>query len=197
MPIRPPSSVDIATAKPFPSSCSMRSPSTYGVLDHDRVRHRRVEARASPRGRSRGRASPSRMKAETPRAPGVSGSVRAKIRNVPAYSAVEINCFVPEIAPAVAVPRCRGAKRAGVRTRLCLGQRERADQLPARERRDEARAAVRRCRSVRIGSVTALVWTATVTPTPASARESSSSTRMYDDEVGARAAEAPRGCTRP
>ena len=29
-----------------------------------------------------------------------------------------------------------------------------------------------------IGSVPALVWTATVTPTPASARESSSSTRM-------------------
>ena len=40
-----------------------------------------------------------------------------------------------------------------------------------------------RCSSVpkvRIGSVTALVWTATVTPTPASARESSSSTRMYE-----------------
>ena len=38
-----------------------------------------------------------------------------------------------------------------------------------------------RCSSVpnvRIGSVTALVCTATVTPTPASARESSSSTRM-------------------
>ena len=40
-----------------------------------------------------------------------------------------------------------------------------------------------RCSSVpkvRIGSVTALVCTATVTPTPASARESSSSTRMYE-----------------
>ena len=37
------------------------------------------------------------MNAETPRAPGVFGSVRAKRRNVPAYSAVEMNCFVPEI----------------------------------------------------------------------------------------------------
>ncbi len=40
-----------------------------------------------------------------------------------------------------------------------------------------------RCSSVpnaSSGSVHALVWTATVTPTPASARESSSSTRMYE-----------------
>ena len=40
-----------------------------------------------------------------------------------------------------------------------------------------------RCSSVpkvRIGNVTALVCTATVTPTPASARDSSSRTRMYE-----------------
>src|SRR5437667_337627 len=36
------------------------------------------------------------MKALTPRAPAVSRSVRAKKRNVPACSAVEMNCFVPE-----------------------------------------------------------------------------------------------------
>ena len=35
------------------------------------------------------------MNALTPRAPGVSGSVRAKSRNVPACSAVEMHCFVP------------------------------------------------------------------------------------------------------
>ena len=44
------------------------------------------------------------------------------------------------------------------------------------------------CRAARIGSVPALVWTATVTPTPASARESSSRTRHVGEEVRARAA---------
>jgi hypothetical protein len=53
-----------------------------GVLDRDRVRHRRVEAELLL---AAGDADvvPSRMKAETPRAPGVSGSVRAKRRTSP------------------------------------------------------------------------------------------------------------------
>ena len=41
--------------------------------------------------------SRSRMNAETPRAPSVSGSVRAKKTNVPACSPVEMNCFEPEM----------------------------------------------------------------------------------------------------
>jgi len=46
-----------------------------------------------------------------------------------------MNCF----APAMCQPRRRGSQRAGVGSRLGLGQREGADQLAARERRDEAR----------------------------------------------------------
>jgi len=37
------------------------------------------------------------MKAETPFAPGVSGSVRAKSRTVPAKLPFVIHCFVPEM----------------------------------------------------------------------------------------------------
>src|SRR5581483_8120496 len=59
-------------------------------------------------------------------------------------------------APAVVVRLGARAQRARVGARLRLGQRERAEVLAT------------------------LVCTATVTPTPASARESSSSARMYE-----------------
>ena len=84
--------------------------------------------------------SASSTKAETPRAPGVSGSVRAKSRNVPAYSAGRDELLRAGDPPAAVLAGRRGAQRAGVRSRLGLGQRERADQLAARERRHEARA---------------------------------------------------------
>ena len=80
------------------------------------------------------------MKAETPLAPGVSGSVRAKRRNVPAKRAVEMNCFVPVIVQPSPSGRRARPQRARVGARLGLGQRERADQLAARERRHEAGA---------------------------------------------------------
>ena len=123
--------------------------------------------------------SASRTKALTPPAPGVSGSVRAKSRNVPAYRPFVIHCFAPVIrqpspsgsarvrsAPAsdpasgsvrANAPRCSPAASGGMK-------RDRCSSVP----------------HVRSGSVTALVCTATVTPTPASARDSSSSTRMYE-----------------
>ena len=72
------------------------------------------------------------------------------------------------------------AQRARVGAGAGLGQRERADLLAARERRDELAASAPRCRTAAIGSVAALVCTATVTPIPASAREISSSTSMYE-----------------
>ena len=59
---------------------------------------------------------------------------------MPAYSAVEMNCFAPEIRQPPSSRRRRRAQRAGVGSRLGLGERERADQLAARERRHEARA---------------------------------------------------------
>ena len=83
--------------------------------------------------------SASRTKAETPRAPGVSGSVRAKRRNVPAASAVEMNCFAPAMCHPPSSRVGGRAQCAGVGSRLGLGQREGADQLAARQRRHEAR----------------------------------------------------------
>ena len=53
--------------------------------------------------------------------------------------AVVINCFAPVIRQPSPFGVGRGAQRAGVRARLRLGQRERADLLAARERRHEAR----------------------------------------------------------
>ena len=76
--------------------------------------------------------------AETPRAPAVAGSVRAKRRNVPARDPFVIHCFEPVDPPAVAVRLGRRPQRARVRPRSGLGERERADLLPSGERRHEA-----------------------------------------------------------
>ena len=77
------------------------------------------------------------MNAETPRAPSISWSVRAKRTNVPACSPVVMNCFVPGDAPAVSVRHRGRPQRPGVGARARLGERERADLLAARERRHE------------------------------------------------------------
>ena len=124
--------------------------------------------------------SPSRTKAETPFGPGVSGSVRAKSSTVPREAAVRDPLLGAGDRPAV--PVCDGgrAQRAGIRAGLGLGQREGADRLAARERRDEPAALLVGAEGEDRQASTALVCTATVTPTPASARESSSSTRMYE-----------------
>ena len=113
-----------------------------------------------------------------PRARGVSWSVRAKKRKVPAFSAVEMNCFAPEIRQ----PPSSGV--AGVR--IAPASEPASDSVSANAPISSPCASGgtkrARCSSVpkcRSGSVTALVWTATVTPTPASPRESSSSTSTY------------------
>ena len=109
--------------------------------------------------------------------PRASGSVRAKRMNVPACSPLVMNCFVPEMrqpspsataavrsAPASDPDPDSVSANAPIFSPWASGGTNRS-----------------RCSSVpkaRIGSVQALVCTATVTPTPASARESSSSTRM-------------------
>ena len=96
---------------------------------------------------------------------------------MPAKRAVEMNCFVPEMRqpspsgsafvrsdPASEPASVSVSAKAPITSPRASGGTKRA-----------------RCSSVpklRIGSVTALVWTPTVTPTPASAREISSRTRM-------------------
>ena len=179
MPIRPPSSVAIAMRKPWPSSPSSRS-SVDDRVERDVVRDRRVEAelllrRASPRP---GRLST--RNAVTPRAERVSASVRAKSRNVPPNAAVRDPLLRAAELPAAVV--ALGARAAARRrpTRARLRQREAADRLAARRAAARTARAARRCRTAGSGACTADVCTATVTPTPASARESSSSTRMYD-----------------
>ena len=103
------------------------------------------------------------MKALTPRAPGVSGSVRAKSRNVPACSAVEMNCFVPEMRQpspfgSAAVRSEPASEPASVSV---------SAKAPISSPRASGGTKRERCSSVpkvRIGSVTALVCTPTVTP---------------------------------
>ena len=83
IPMRPPSSVAIATAKPLCSSWSSRSgptraPSSTRSAVEDELRPSFSSSRVTRT------CSASRRKAETPRALVVAGSVRAKRRNVPA-----------------------------------------------------------------------------------------------------------------
>ena len=101
---------------------------------------------------------------------------------MPAWAAFVIHCFGPGDPPAVALARSRvrlsAASRRPSRPRARSAQtRPGARPAPVAER---TAPSARRVPKARIGSVTALVCTATVTPTPASARESSSSTRMYE-----------------
>ena len=135
---------------------------------------------------------PSTRNALTPRAPAVAASVRAKTRNVPAWLPFVIHCFEPLSRQPSPSAHGRRAQRAGVRPRVGLGERERADHPPARERRERTARCCSSVPNARIGSVAALVCTATVTPTPASARESSSSTRMYERKSAPAASELLR-----
>ena len=123
--------------------------------------------------------SASSTNAETPRAPAVSGSVRAKSRNVEACAPFVIHCFVPMMR--------QPSPSASARVRSAPASDPDSGSVSANAPSPSPRASGgtkrARCSSVpyvRSGSVQALVWTATVTPTPASARESSSSTRMYE-----------------
>ena len=122
---------------------------------------------------------PSTRNALTPRVPAVDASVRAKTRNVPAWLPFVIHCFEPlSLQPS---PSATAVERSAPASDPESG----SVSAKAPMTRPAARSGTNRrcCSSVpnaRIGSVAALVWTATVTPTPASARESSSSTRMYE-----------------
>ena len=113
--------------------------------------------------------------------------MRANTRNVPAYEPFVIHCFEPLSTPAVAVRGRGGAQRAASSPSSGSVSAKRADRLAARQRGTKRV----RCSSVpnaRIGSVAALVCTATVTPTPASPRESSSEHEDVREEVGPRTA---------
>src|SRR6187397_399509 len=104
IPMRPPSSVAIATTKPLRSSWSIRSPSTRALSR----RRSAVEDECSPSfssSRVTSTCSASSRKAETPRAPSVSGSVRAKRRNVEAWLPFVHHCFVPLIRQALSPSR--------------------------------------------------------------------------------------------
>ena len=117
------------------------------------------------------------MNAETPFAPGMSGSVRAKRSTVPPKPPFVIHCFEPEIDQPS--PFGVAAVRSEPASDPASGSV--SAKAPIASPRASGGTKRLRCSSVpnmRIGSVTALVCTATVTPTPASARESSSSTRM-------------------
>jgi hypothetical protein len=117
--------------------------------------------------------------AETPSASRVDGSVRAKSRKVPACRAVEMKRFEPEM--------CQPPSSGVAAVRSDPASEPDSGSVRANAPIDSPRASGgtnrARCSSVpkrRIGSATALVCTATVTPTPASARDSSSRTRMYE-----------------
>ena len=138
MPIRPPSSVDIAMRKPRFSSPSSRSSGTSASIARSDVDDEFSPSFSSSRVTSTCAASSTN--ADTPRDPSRSWSVRANSRNVPANAPLVIHCFVPEMCQPPAVALGLRDERAGVRARARLGQRERADRLAARERRHEARA---------------------------------------------------------
>ena len=113
--------------------------------------------------------------ADTPRAPPVDGSVRAKRTNVPAKLPFVHHCLAPV--------RRQPSPSAAAMVRSAPASEPESASVSANAPIVSPRASEGtkrlRCSSVpnvRIGSVAALVCTATVTPTPASARESSSST---------------------
>ena len=120
--------------------------------------------------------SASSTNADTPFGPGVSGSVRAKSRNVEACAPFVIHCFEPVMRQ----PSPSGSARVRSEPASEPASGSVSANAPIPSPRASGGTKRARCSSVpkvRIGSVHALVCTATVTPTPASARESSSSTR--------------------
>ena len=122
--------------------------------------------------------APSR-KAEIPRAPGVSGSVRAKTSSVSEYFAFVIHCFWPEISHS-SPSRVAAQRRRDASEPTSGSESANAPIVSPRASRGTNRDFCSSVPQARIGSVVALVCTATVTPTPASARDSCSSTRMYE-----------------
>ena len=105
--------------------------------------------------------------------------MRAKSRKVPACRAVEMKRF----DPAIRQPPFSGVADVRSDPASDPDSGSVSANAPIWSPRASGGTNRARCSSVpnpRIGSVTALVCTATVTPTPASARESSSSTRMYE-----------------
>src|SRR5262245_30002008 len=178
IPIRPPSSVDIATENPFPSSCRSRSrptcaPSIARSTVEDELRPSFASSRVTRAG------SPRRLPAETPFGPGVSGSVRATSSTVPPKPPFVIHCFEPVIDQPS--PSAAAAVLSDPASEPASGSV--SAKAPIASPHASGGTNRLRCSSMpkpRIGRVTALVCTATVTPTPASARESSSRTRMYE-----------------
>ena len=109
----------------------------------------------------------------------MSWSVRANSSTVPPKPPFVIHCFVPVIVQPS--PSATAAVRSEPASEPASGSV--SANAPIASPRASGGTKRLRCSSLpkpRIGSVTALVCTATVTPTPASARESSSSTRMYE-----------------
>ena len=179
MPMRPPSSVAIATLKPRFSSCRSRSRPTNA--SSKRMSAVDDELRPSfSSSRVTSTSLPSTRKALIAARAVARGSVRAKTRNVPAWLPFVIHCFAPLEPPAVV------RRRTAVERRAPASEPESGSvSANAPSMRPAASSGTNRCRcssvpNATIGSVTALVCTATVTPTPASARDSSSSTRMYE-----------------
>ena len=124
--MRPPSSVASAIRIPWPGAPS----SSPGVSSNDRSA---VEEEFRPIfSSSRVTAKPG-APARTTSAVGPCSASRAKTRNVAAYEPLVIHCFVAR-DPAAGDA---AAHRAGVGPRARLGQRERADLLAGRQRRDQ------------------------------------------------------------
>ena len=105
--------------------------------------------------------------------------MRAKSSTVPPNDAFVIHCFAPLM--------CQPSSVRSARVNNAPASEPDPGSVSAKQPTPSPRASGgtkrARCSSVpncRIGSEHAEVWTATVTPTPASARESSSSTRMYE-----------------
>ena len=144
MPMRPPSSVCIATRKPLPSSWRSRSrptsaPSITRSFVTDELRPSFSSSRVMRTW------SASRMNALTPRAAERRQDPCARRAGTCRRSApFVIHCFAPVMRQPS--PSALGARlqRARVGACLGLGERERAEMLAARERRDEARLLLRR-----------------------------------------------------
>ena len=119
------------------------------------------------------------MNAETPRAERVPGSVRAKSSSVPPNAAFVIHCFAPRTCQPPSTALGRRDERARVRARARLREREAADRLAARERRDE-RAPCSACRTRGSAACTRTCARRRSRRPRRRARESSSSTRMYE-----------------
>ena len=95
------------------------------------------------------------------------------------YFAFVIHCFWPEITHS-SPSRVAAQRRRDASEPTSGSDSANAPIVSPRASRGTNRDFCSSVPHARIGSVVALVCTATVTPTPASARDSCSSTRMYD-----------------